>query len=685
MMNRQSLKMLSTLISSSGREIRLEEFAQNLGVSVRQVRNYINDIQEFLAKRELLHYFTTKNGCFVFTGDPKARSTITNALASMDFYEYHLNGEERQYLMALVLLNAKKPTKIATLEEMFYASKATIQSNLEDVRKFFGRFQMDFDKNKHRGLVLVGHENKKRDALFEALNELNLFSTFPWQDERANVLSRFAQTLLGINPHRKACEAALKASEAHFHLNLLDLDFYEIVLTLCVILARLKQGHNIDAPLERMFSINGISINLSEHVFRTLCTEKPVREEEIQYFANRLHRKTLILNQESEEGKHANFHIVVKSLLYKLSLEYNNDLIRDYRLHEYLTGHIFSVYHRAKENAALKNPFKDQMMREYARDFDILKRNISILENGLGCVFTDDEITYMLMHIIAALERSYQAKPVPDVILACNTGMGTANFLAAMIKKHLHVNILSITSSHAIDVLLARQHCDLIISTVPLHVTRTPWVQVSAVPQKEDIERIKTALNDVYASVEPRRQSMKRTALPAMQIHTQPQTTPMNFVDLLKADHIRLDKSVNNWKEAIITCAEPMLFDGFIEPAYVAEMINVVLENGPYIVFAPGVAIAHANPRFGVHKFSAAFLRLKEPVKFDHPDNDPVKYVIAVGVDDSAQCTNALFHIMNIMVNPLALSLLEQAKCQQDILDVLRRFEQNSQNLTSET
>ena len=82
---------------------------------------------------------------------------------------------------------------------------------------------------------------------------------------------------------------------------------------------------------------------------------------------------------------------------------------------------------------------------------------------------------------------------------------------------------------------------------------------------------------------------------------------------------------------------------------YVEEMVRVVEQLGPYIVFTPGVALAHARPLNGVECIGAAFLRLARPVKFYCGEYDPVEFVLAVCVPPQHQDTRFLPRIMTAM------------------------------------
>jgi ascorbate PTS system EIIA or EIIAB component len=97
----------------------------------------------------------------------------------------------------------------------------------------------------------------------------------------------------------------------------------------------------------------------------------------------------------------------------------------------------------------------------------------------------------------------------------------------------------------------------------------------------------------------------------------------------------RVRVSVADWRAAIKAACQPLLDAGAIEERYVQRCIEIVQAQGPYIVLAPGLALAHARPEDGVNRLCLAAITLREPVRFGHPDNDPVEVVFAFGSPDA--------------------------------------------------
>lgn len=90
-----------------------------------------------------------------------------------------------------------------------------------------------------------------------------------------------------------------------------------------------------------------------------------------------------------------------------------------------------------------------------------------------------------------------------------------------------------------------------------------------------------------------------------------------------------------DWREAVAAAADLLVASGRVEPSYGAACIEAVERLGPYIVIAPGIALAHAKPTTAMtHSPGLSLAVLAEPVEFGNRANDPVRLVFALAATD---------------------------------------------------
>jgi PTS system ascorbate-specific IIA component len=118
----------------------------------------------------------------------------------------------------------------------------------------------------------------------------------------------------------------------------------------------------------------------------------------------------------------------------------------------------------------------------------------------------------------------------------------------------------------------------------------------------------------------------------------------------LPLDAIEIGASAADWRAAVRVAGEGLVRSGAATSEYADEMIRMIEEHGPYVVIAPGLALAHARPGPSVLADGLAIVTLAKPVNFGHPHNDPVGVVLALAIlagDEHLAAVAALANVFN--------------------------------------
>lgn len=97
---------------------------------------------------------------------------------------------------------------------------------------------------------------------------------------------------------------------------------------------------------------------------------------------------------------------------------------------------------------------------------------------------------------------------------------------------------------------------------------------------------------------------------------------------------ILIKDSVEDRSSAISLAGELLVLSGKADSSYVASMLEAIDKFGPYIVIAPGIALAHGKPSDAVIETGLSLLVLKEAIEFQHSQNDPVSLVFGLAATD---------------------------------------------------
>ena len=106
----------------------------------------------------------------------------------------------------------------------------------------------------------------------------------------------------------------------------------------------------------------------------------------------------------------------------------------------------------------------------------------------------------------------------------------------------------------------------------------------------------------------------------------------MRLINYFPEASITIKKSAQNWQEAIDLSMASLLRNDYVNEDYVQAIKDSTLNNGPYYILAPGVAMPHARPEFGALKTGMSLTLLKEGVTFSDT-NEPVKLLIGLSAD----------------------------------------------------
>ncbi|KFJ05621.1 PTS sugar transporter subunit IIA [Bifidobacterium tsurumiense] len=147
----------------------------------------------------------------------------------------------------------------------------------------------------------------------------------------------------------------------------------------------------------------------------------------------------------------------------------------------------------------------------------------------------------------------------------------------------------------------------------------------------------------------------------------------MSDIDAFLPDSaFNLGAHAADWREAIRLAGAGLVAAGFTTEAYTDEMIETVEKMGPYIVIAPGLALAHSRPSDAVLNTGLSWVRLDEPVEFGNKANDPVSLVIGLAGRDESEHITVMSAIAAALSKADKREKLASAATPEDIRDVLK-------------
>jgi ascorbate PTS system EIIA or EIIAB component len=145
---------------------------------------------------------------------------------------------------------------------------------------------------------------------------------------------------------------------------------------------------------------------------------------------------------------------------------------------------------------------------------------------------------------------------------------------------------------------------------------------------------------------------------------------------LLPAEAIRIGGSAADWRAAVRLAGDALVASGATTSPYTDQMIATVEQLGPYIVIAPGIALAHSRPSPAVRRAGISLVTLAQPVDFGHRENDPVRLVVGLAAIDEEGHITALSTLAEFLSDETRREGLMGAANAGEVIRMVRAFEQ---------
>lgn len=689
-MNKRSREILSTLIQKKeyGQAAYMKELAEQFGVSTRTIRNDLEQINEFLNKNKLSGVSLGKQGV-IETGKDMERAR--QYLFQDDFYSYKLEKHERKMFMATLLICERDYRTLSNLADCMYVSRSTVVQDLDGLKAFFKKHKLYVASHSNKGLILEGEEKNKRLLLLSMIksNE-SVYREAPVFERLIRSLKEECRVDM---EDLKTMEKVINLAEHFSGRFLTDTSFTNLkyFLVLSLYRMRLKKYAEQDSKKNSKYEMAGYILKqLSD--FAGI----EVMEEEIKFLGRILNEMRYIKKTTSNQ-EIVKMQVITRTFIEHVSIDIDLNLQGDYIFYENLINHLESMFSSAIQDNTV-NSVVTEVLERYPKIQEAVQNNVSVLEEYIGRKLNEVEISYIVVHICAAMERNKNSTERYSVILVCNGGIGTSQLLLARLKKYFNFDVADIIPAHDLknaDI----NEADVILSTVALD-TDMEYIQVDPLLNDEDcinvgkkLSRLKgshKAISRPKVKEKPEAVHMKRIKeilaadTPPEQMVFQIEEVVNEFchkevsmplLAMLPSEAVRLNVSCESWQEAVRQSAQYLLRNGCIEERYISSMIENVEKNGPYILVAPGFALPHEALNAGAKKVGMSLIRLAEPVVFGKPEFDPVEWVCCLSAINKETHLKAMFHLVNLFHNQKFRDEIRDAESGEEVYNAVKRYE----------
>lgn len=642
-MNKRQYEILKYL-SAQTDIITLENVVKYFDISKRSFKEDLDEIKYFLRSKnigKILNLPADKIQCCVSTKDLKKE---------INFQNYLLNKQERIVIESLILLFQEHFLSTSEISDVMYVSRSSVVQDTKKLKSFISNFGLELVAKTRYGIKIVGNENDIREFFW------NTILTYDYLYE---LLKKEKMIFDKIDKKYKIIYKIMDDIESKNHIFIDDRSFNILLNYLVFSVIRMSEGKYIEEFEE-------IGDREVEELLLNLCKvfDLSYKKEESNYLSS-LFRRIKIYTSNGFEKEILSIQLQTRKFTKIISKLLNMDLSKDYYLLENLSSHIGRIITN-NFDSYLKNEEVELIVRKNIDVYNLVKSNIDIFEILANRSISDNEINYIVIYICASIERlTYQETKKLNVAIVCGSGIGTSQLLKLNLIKKFNFSNMDIFSTRKLDNYNTNNY-DLIISTIDLEIENKEYVKVTPLINTNDYNNIVTEIKNIL-----KYRDLNRID-PSIN-YKEDNIIENDLSYYLTKEHIHLDISADNWKEAIEYSSDALVKEGYFEWSYVKEIQDLIQKHGLYMEVAKGFLLAHASISHKVYKTGFNLVRLKKEIEFPN-ERKRIKFICVLCTTNEKNHLKAFFELLNLLELPSFIKLISEAEKSEQIIRALKKY-----------
>jgi transcriptional antiterminator/mannitol/fructose-specific phosphotransferase system IIA component (Ntr-type) len=634
-LNERQTRIVKLIVSSE--DTTAAALANTLGVSVRTVYSDLKIIKPVFAEYGVLLKAVPRKG-IEYEGSAGAVQKLFAAVGLKSQGIPDDDAERETYILTQ-LLRSSGYISMEVFARQLFVGRRTVERNLAAVERTLALQNVKLERKPSQGVRVIATESKRRNLFFRMLNR---YWGESWQvsndgNEKYHGSEGFATILPDKTVHQLLEIVSAFAKQRGITFS--DYSYQSLVIHLAIAIRRVAQGNeirSIDDPSGEHGSMWLEAKDLAAEISAQMGLKLP--EQEIAYI--QIHLIAAVGGTFSQ----AEGHVQIKNEFLAQQLKpfgYDDDLLSG------LSVHMQSAIKRLQIHASISNPYTAQIKQNYPQAFDEALAVGDAYESKYDIKMNEDEIAYVALHLEAYMERTRMRTHQIQVALVCSTGLGTAQLLAAKVRREfpdLYVKgVWSLKDFRNADL----KDVDLIISTIRLESPEVPTVLVPPIMQNEQIDLIQQYVSQIKAGRE---------------------SSHGDFFQLINPELISIHEGSVTWQEAIAELGEKLVVTGHADKQVIQSAIK--REQLSFTSFME-YAVPHADPQL-IHQPAIAIGVFKHPVEWGEYKVKVVFFLAMTTTLNQERIDSIFDDLYGLLESKQAVSELSQAKSSNDVLNLLR-------------
>lgn len=517
----QRQKNIIHIIGDSTDEyITVNDIAEKIDVSTRTVQRDLAIIEDFLYDNDFSLIKKPGQG-LLLNESAESIAYLYELLDMVDSSKQYEKVERVNFILSR-LLTTKQPIKYFVFTLYLNISEKTLIEDLGVIEKWLSVYDIKLIRKRGVGVSLEGSEKAIRKAQAKLINEvLN-------DDKKIEILRDIYDdakvdfirqndilSMIDINIINRT-KKSLDKTFLRLNISISDNSYFSLLVHISLSIERLNQNKQIDFNEDLLNNLKSSNdYNFAKQIIEDLEDEFKIKIPDVEIYFVAMHIKgTKIASYRNEaidiEETSQAFNITSK-LIEKMSEIYGLDLEEDLKLQNDLRGHILPALSRLKYKLAIKNPILGEIKQKYYEIYSSLKKIAPEIIGTEGKIdksikIPDDEIGYIAIHFITAIEARIIHKIGVNILTVCPTGYGTSRLLATKITNHFaNANIVNNASIMELNRdFLEANDVDLIVSTIKIDnimenkdISDFSYIEIPVLAGEDDYLKLTNKLREI--------------------------------------------------------------------------------------------------------------------------------------------------------------------------------------------
>lgn len=478
-MNERQIKLARLLIEHD-KFLPASFYSKKLSVSTKTVFQDLETLRLFIQPFSVEIERLPSLGIHL-SGEHSAKSNFLKELESELSQDQLSPVNRRVKIIQSVFFEEDNPT-LESLAEQYLVSKTSLYNDLKIINEIMVSNGIEIISN-NDGLTSQGAENEIQLAIKQLVTHFS--NLIEEKSVNAKLYHFFEKQLVDI------VSKILHKNFRELTENVSDYYMESLLTTLLVQCRRIQMGYHVEGEDDYLFSsirymetfvvANDMSERLSQETVLNFS------EADKDYLSRQLFAHRVTTEVKASDEKYVD---LVYRLISRMSKIEKIDLTQDEHLFNSLLYHIPAMILRLKRGIHIENPLLENIRDQYSELFSIVWYALVIVEQQYNVILNDDEISFILIHFQIALDRQSKAN---NIVIICQYGMSSAQFIYSKVRKfipaHDNVEISTLERFNKSD----KENIDLIISSIDIPQSKTPFVKVTPLVSNQDYIKIMEA------------------------------------------------------------------------------------------------------------------------------------------------------------------------------------------------